>query len=166
MTTGAPIATDPTEMDVEDTDFKPLTAEKAQQFREANPEPSPWWVIVAQVVAGMCVAGVAWLWTGRLVAGVSALYGALAVSIPAALFVWGAMRTATRGTQEAGLASAAMLRFFVWELIKLGLTIAFLAASPWLVNDLNWLALLAGVVIAMKMYWVALVVRPRLLNRI
>jgi ATP synthase protein I len=34
------------------------------------------------------------------------------------------------------------------------------------VGGLNWLAMLAGVVAAMKMYWVALVVRPRLLNRI
>ncbi|MDM0121161.1 ATP synthase subunit I [Variovorax arabinosiphilus] len=148
-------------MDVEDADFKPLTAEQAQQLRDANPEPSPWWVIVAQVVAGLVVAGIAWVWTGRPVAGVSALYGALAVAIPAALFVRGAMR----GTQ-AGHPSAAMLRFFVWELIKLALTVAFLAAAPWVIGDLSWLAMLAGIVAAMKMYWVALVVRPRLLNRI
>lgn len=166
MTTSASIKTDSTEMDVEDSDFKPLSAEQAQRLREANPEPSPWWVIVAQVVAGLVVAGIAWMWTGRPIAGVSALYGALAVAIPAALFVRGAMRVAKRGSQEAGLASAAMLRFFVWELIKLGLTIAFLASAPWLVSGLNWLAMLAGVVAAMKMYWVALVVRPRLLNRI
>ena len=62
--------------------------------------------------------------------------------------------------------SAAMLKFFVWELIKIALTIAFLAAAPWVVKDLHWLALMAGVVVALKMYWVALVVRPRLLNRI
>ena len=148
-------------MDVEDSDFKPLTAEQAQQLRDANPEPSPWWVIVAQVVAGLIVAGIAWVWTGRPVAGVSALYGALAVAIPAALFVRGAMR----GTQAA-LPSAAMLRFFVWELIKLALTVAFLAAAPWVIGGLSWLAMLAGIVAAMKMYWVALVVRPRLLNRI
>lgn len=148
-------------MDVEDADFKPLTAEQAQQLRDANPEPSPWWVIVAQVVAGLIVAGIAWMWTGRPVAGVSGLYGALAVAIPAALFVRGAMR----GTQ-AGHPSAAMLRFFVWELIKLALTVAFLAAAPWVIGDLSWLAMLAGIVAAMKMYWVALVVRPRLLNRI
>ena len=153
-------------MDVEDAEFKPLTAEQAQQLRDANPEPSPWWVIVAQVVAGLIVAGIGWGWTGRPSAGASALYGALAVAIPAALFVRGAMRTARGGTQEASSASAAMLRFFVWELIKLGLTIAFLAAAPWVVGGLNWLALLGGVVAAMKMYWVALVVRPRLLNRI
>lgn len=59
-----------------------------------------------------------------------------------------------------------MLRFFVWELIKIALTIALLAAAPWLISGLVWLALLAGVVVAMKMYWVALLVRPRLLNRI
>lgn len=148
-------------MDVEDAEFKPLTAEQAQQLRDANPEPSPWWVIVAQVVAGLIVAGIAWMWTGRPVAGASALYGAMAVAVPAALFVRGAMR----GTQ-AGHPSAAMLRFFVWELIKLALTVAFLAAAPWVIGDLSWLAMLAGIVAAMKMYWVALVVRPRLLNRI
>jgi len=158
MTTSTPES----EMDVEDADFKPLTAEQAQQLREANPEPSPWWVIVAQVVAGLIVAGIGWGWTGRPVVGVSALYGALAVAIPAALFVRGVMR----GSAEAVPASAAMLRFFVWELIKLVLTIAFLAAAPWVIGDLSWLAMLAGIVAAMKMYWVALVVRPRLLNRI
>lgn len=152
-------------MDVEDADFKPLTAEQAQQLRDANPEPSPWWVIVAQVVAGLVVAGIAWGWTGRPVAGVSALYGALAVAIPAALFVRGAMK-GVMGRAQAGHPSAAMLRFFVWELIKLALTVAFLAAAPWVIGDLDWLAMLAGIVAAMKMYWVALVVRPRLLNRI
>jgi len=152
-------------MDVEDAEFKPLTAEQAQQLRDANPEPSPWWVIVAQVVAGLIVAGIAWMWTGRPVAGVSALYGALAVAIPAALFVRGAMRGVTGGAQAVN-PSAAMLRFFVWELIKLALTVAFLAAAPWVIGDLSWLAMLAGIVAAMKMYWVALVVRPRLLNRI
>ena len=161
MTTSASIKTDSTEMDVEDSDFKPLSAEQAQQLREANPEPSPWWVIVAQVVAGLVVAGIAWVWTGRPIAGASALYGALAVAVPAALFVRGAMRGSQAGNQ-----SAAMLRFFVWELIKLALTIAFLAVAPWVVGGLSWLALLAGVVVAMKMYWVALVVRPGLLNRI
>lgn len=157
MTTNAP----ETEIDAEDSDFTPLTAEQAQQLREANPEPSPWWVVAAQVVAGLVVAGIAWGWTGRLNAGVSALYGAMAVAVPAALFVRGAMRGSQTGNQ-----SAAMTRFFVWELIKLGLTVAFLAAAPWVVGSLSWLALLAGVVAAIKMYWVALVVRPRLLNRI
>jgi ATP synthase protein I len=153
------------EVDVEESDFKPLSAQEAQQLRENNPEPSPWWVIVAQVAAGLVVAGIAWLWTGRPVAGASALYGALAVAIPAALFVRGLVRGTKAGSQ-AGVPAATMLRFAVWEMTKLVLTVAFLAAAPWVVGGLNWLALLAGVVAAMKMYWVALVVRPKLLNRI
>jgi ATP synthase protein I len=165
MTTSALDSKVNAEMDVEDSDFKPLSAEQAQQLREINPEPSPWWVIAAQVVAGLIVAGIAWSWTGRPVAGVSALYGALTVAIPAALFVRGLARGTRAGSQVVH-PSVAMLRFAVWELIKLVLTVAFLAAAPWVVGGLNWLALLAGVVAAMKMYWVALVVRPRLLNRI
>ena len=153
------------DVDVEDSDFKPLSAQEAQQLREAHPEPSPWWVIVAQVAAGLVVAGIAWVWTGRLVAGASALYGALAVAIPAALFVRGLVKGTKAGSQT-GAPAAAMLRFAVWEMTKLVLTVAFLAAAPWVVGGLSWLALLAGVVAAMKMYWVALVVRPKLLNRI
>ena len=153
------------DVDVEDSDFKPLSAQEAQQLREAHPEPSPWWVIVAQVAAGLVVAGIAWVWTGRPVVGASALYGALAVAIPAALFVRGLVRGTKAGSQT-GAPAAAMLRFAVWEMTKLVLTVAFLAAAPWVVGGLNWLALLAGVVAAMKMYWVALVVRPKLLNRI
>jgi len=59
-----------------------------------------------------------------------------------------------------------MLRFFVWEMIKIALTVALLAAAPWLIGGLVWLAMVAGVVVAMKMYWVALLVRPKFLNRI
>jgi ATP synthase protein I len=85
----------------------------------------------------------------------------MAVSIPAALFVRGVRRA--RGAVSQ---SAVMLQFFVWELIKIALTVALLAAAPWLIEGISWLALLAGVVVAMKMYWVALLVRPGLLNRI
>jgi len=157
MTTSAPVS----EIDAEVSDFKPLTAEEAQRLREKNPEMSPWWVIGAQVAMGILVAGVAWMWTQRPGAAVSAFYGAMAVAIPAALFVRGVRRA--RGAVSQ---SAVMLRFFVWELIKIALTVALLAAAPWLIEGISWLALLAGVVVAMKMYWVALLVRPGLLNRI
>lgn len=144
------------EDEVEPSDFKPLTAEEAQRLRERHPALSPWWVVVAQVAAGVVVAGVAWLWTRQPVAAASAFYGALAVALPAALFVRAVRRAPAQGSQ-----SAAMLRVFVWELIKLALTVALLAAAPWLIRGLHWLAMLAGVVAALKMYWVALLARPR-----
>ena len=37
--------------------------------------------------------------------------------------------------------------------------LAMLAAAPKLVPGLSWLALLAGLVVVMKTYWVALIVR-------
>ena len=43
---------------------------------------------------------------------------------------------------------------------KIVLTIALLVAAPRVVPGLNWLALVAGLVITMKTYWVALMVRP------
>lgn len=149
------------EDEAEVSDFKPLSAEEAQRLRERHPELSPWWVIGAQVAAGMIVALVAWVWARQLAAAGSAFYGAMAVALPAALF----LRVVRRGAQQASQ-SAAMLRFFVWELVKIVLTVVLLAAAPWLIPDLNWLALVVGVVVALKMYWVALLVRPRLLNRI
>ncbi len=155
MTNNAPVP----EVDAEESDFKPLTADEAALLRERNPEMSPWWVIGAQVVAGAVTACVAWIWVGQPVAAVSAFYGAMAVAIPAALFARGVRRREGVATQ------AAMLRFFVWESIKIVLTVGLLAAAPGLIGGLVWLALLAGVVVAMKMYWVALMVRPGLLKR-
>lgn len=150
------------ETEVEDSDFKPLTAEEARRLRERHPALSPWWVIGAQVAAGLLVSLAAWAWTRRPEAAASAFYGALAVTLPAALF-WRAVR---RGPQQLSQ-SAAMLRFGVWELIKIVLTVALLAAAPRLIGGgLGWLALLAGAVAAMKVYWAVLVVRPEMLNRV
>ena len=53
-----------------------------------------------------------------------------------------------------------MVGFFGWEIAKIVLTVALLAAAPRLVPGLSWLALVVGMVITMKTYWVALLVRP------
>lgn len=134
----------------DDPAFVPLTAEQASQLRERYPRVAPGWIVGAQVVAGLACALIAQVVTGDRVVGWSVLYGALAVAMPAALFA----RALARGA-KAG--------FLVWELVKVGLTVAMLAAAPKVVPGLNWLALLAGVVLATKMYWLALawMRRPR-----
>ena len=53
-----------------------------------------------------------------------------------------------------------MVGFFGWEMVKIALTVAMLAAAPKLVSQLSWLALLVGMVVTMKTYWIALMVRP------
>lgn len=132
-----------------DEEFKPLTAEEAQQLRSANPAISPWWVVAWQLAAGVVLAGVVALWVGK-VAAVSAAYGALAVIVPAALMVRGLQRQ--RGLAQPG---AAMLGFVIWESVKVALTVAMLLAAPKVVSPMNWLALVASFVVTMKVYWVA-----------
>jgi len=137
--------------ELEDENFKALTAEEAQALRKSSPRLSPWVVVTAQVVVGVLVAS----FTGWLVdserAFWSAAYGALAVVVPAAVFVRGLVRQ-----QRAPSAGAALGGFFVWEMVKVALTVAMLFAAPRLVVNLNWLALLAGFVVTMKVYWVAM----------
>ena len=143
-----------------DAEFKPLTAEEAAQWRSAHPAMSPWWAIVCQAVVGLLIFAVAgWGW--GLSAGWSAGYGALSVMFPAALLVRGMLR------QHAVMQpSAVMLGFVIWESVKVILTIAMLFAAPKVVSSLNWLALVAGFVVTMKVYWVAawLYSRRRSLN--
>jgi len=151
MTTKAP----GTEIEAEEPDFKPLTAEEAQQWRRRNPPVSVWRVVAGQALVGAAVALLAWWLSGKSSVAWSAGYGALSVVAPAALFARGMARQVP--TAAAG---AAMVRFFAWEIAKLALTVAMLAAAPRLVRDLSWLALLAGMVVTMKTYWIALVARP------
>lgn len=132
-----------------DAEFKPLTAEEARQWRQAHPAMSPWWVVVWQVVAGAVLALLAAWWAGK-VAGLSAAYGALAVVFPAALMVRGLQRQ--RAVTQPG---AAMMGFVIWESVKVALTVAMLLLAPKVVSPLSWLALVAGFVVTMKVYWVA-----------
>ena len=144
-----------TEAEAEDSDFKPLTGQEAQEWRKRHPAVSVWRLVRMQAVAGALVALVAWAISGEAPVAWSAGYGALAVVLPAALFARGMARQ-----KRAATAGAAMVGFFGWEMVKIALTVAMLAAAPKLVSQLSWLALLVGMVVTMKTYWIALMVRP------
>jgi ATP synthase protein I len=145
------------EHEASELEFTPLTAAQAQALREQDPPLSPWWVVAGQLAAGLLVALAAWGLTGRPNAGWSAGYGALAVVIPAALFARGLM------SQFSSInAMTAGFGFFVWEAIKIAVSVGMLIAAPRLVTDLDWLAMLIGLVVTLKVYWVALLMRPKL----
>ena len=141
--------------EVEDSDFKPLSAQEAQQWRMRHPATSVWSVVAGQAVLGVLVAVMAWWISGRASVGWSAAYGAVAVVVPAALVARGITRKA-----GAAVAGSLLVRLLGWELAKIALTVVLLLAAPSVVPQLSWLALLVGMVITMKMYWVALWMRP------
>ena len=145
---------DTDEHEAEEDAFKPLTREEAQRFRQQYISVSPWSVLAGQLLVGIVVALVAWAVTGLQNAGWSAFYGALAVVVPGAVFARGMTRkvsTTNPGTAVTG--------FFMWEMVKIGLTVAMLVAAPRAVLDLSWLAMLAGFVVTMKVYWLAMWLR-------
>jgi ATP synthase protein I len=155
MKTVAPLPKDD-EVAEENAPIKPLTAEEARRLREEQPPVSPWWVVAGQAGVGLCAGLLAWGVTGKQNVGWSAGYGALAVVIPAAIFA--------RGLQSrfSSLnAASAAAGFMVWEMVKIASTIALMALAPKLVRDLSWPAMLVGLVLAMKVYWVALAFKPR-----
>ena len=135
----------------EELDFKRWTAKEVEILQRGSRPVSPWQVVALQAVMGLVVALLVWGATGARVAGWSAAYGALAVVIPAMVFVWGLARQ-----QQAPHAGFALGGFFVWEGVKIVLTVAMLLMAPKVVLNLNWLALLAGFVVTMKAYWVAM----------
>lgn len=142
-----------TESEAEDSDFKPLTAQEATEWRKRQPRLSVWRIVAVQAAVGVLAALLAWLLTGRAQWAWSVGYGGLSVVLPAALFA----RAMARRRTSAGAAVAGL---FGWELVKIVVTVAMLAAAPRLVPGLSWLALLAGMVVTMKAYWIALLARP------
>ena len=147
MTTSAP----GDEHAAEEPDFKPLTAEEAAEWRRRNPPVSVVRVVKWQLLVGVVLAVAVGLITQRAGWAWSVAYGAAAVVIPAAFFARG-----LRLHLGAGQENLAMVRFFGLEIAKLVLTVVLLLLAPLVVPGLNWLALVLGLVVVMKTYWLAL----------
>jgi len=141
----------------EELNFRRFTKQEAQALRELQPPISPWRIVRLQVLVGLVVTVLAWAFTLKASVAWSAAYGALAVVIPAVLFARGLM------SQFSSInAMTAGFGFFVWEAVKIAVSVAMLAAAQKMVADLDWLAMLIGLVVTMKVYWVALLMRPNL----
>ena len=140
----------------DESDFIPLTPEQAQRLMVQNPSLSVWWVLAGQLVVGVAAAVIAGALTGQVASAWSAFYGCLAVVIPGALFARG-----LRSQFSSISPVTAGFGFFVWEAVKIGVSVAMLAAAPRLVADLDWLAMLIGLIVTLKVYWLALLVRHK-----
>ena len=136
--------------EAEEEDFKRLSAEEVKVLRQRSTHSSPWFVVWLQLLVGVVITGGAWFATDSLDVGLSVAYGALAVVVPAGVFVRGLVRQ-----QWASSAGSALGGLFLWEVVKVVLTVLMLFAAPRVVLNLSWLALLAGFVVTMKVYWLA-----------
>lgn len=136
-----------------------LTPEQAEALRGQYRQLSPWMVVMVQAGAGLLVVVLVGLWVGTRPAVMSALYGALTVVLPSALLARGITRA--RGMESR----AAALNFMLWELMKMGVSVAMLAAAAWVVPGVSWPVLLVAMLVCMKMNWLALLWQGRKTNR-
>lgn len=141
---------DPVETDgAAEDNFKPLTREEAQQWRSTQPAMSVRLVLVWQVLVALATTALAALLTSDAVVVRSVLYGAAAVVLPSALMAWGVTSSAV-AKKVSGVAQASLLNFFVWQGIKLVLVMVLLGLAPVVLDAVNWLALVAGLVVVLK----------------
>jgi ATP synthase protein I len=135
---------------------KPLTREEASALRLKEPPLSPWRVVMVQILVGVAAALLAGLWSQKQEVAWSVLYGAATVVVPGVLMARGMTSRLSGMTPGTSAVS-----FMLWEMVKIGTSIAMLALAPKLVQPLSWPALLVGLVVCMKVYWWALLWRPR-----
>lgn len=136
----------------QEPEFKPLTREEARQWRASQPVLSPWRLVGVQWLVGLLAALVAGLlWQSASLAA-SVLYGAAAVALPSALMAYG-LTSSALSRLLSGFAQAAFAGFLFWEGVKVLMSVAMLAAAVWVLPELNWMGLLIGLVLVLKVFW-------------
>ena len=136
--------------------FKPLSRADAAVLRAQQPPVSPWRVIAVQALVGGLLALIGGWVIGKTGVAWSLLYGAATVVVPGALLARGMARRLPGMNPGASAVS-----FMLWESVKIGFSVAMLAVAGRIVQPLVWPALLLGMLVCMKVYWVALLWRGR-----
>ena len=159
--TGLRFATDKATWDddwqaAQDSSFKPLSRQEAAVLRAQEPPVSPWRVVAAQAATGGLLALIGWLVTTRPEVMWSLLYGAATVVVPGALMARG-MTSRLSSTSP----SAAAVSFMLWSSVKIIFSLVMLSVASRVVQPLVWPALLVGLVVCIKVYWLALLWRNR-----
>lgn len=122
------------------------SAEQAQSWRQTQRPMPIHRLVAAQFGIGTAIALLAYALFG-LDAALSAGYGALCSALPSALLARGMRGALSRSNPVAG--------FMVWELVKMALGAAMLVAAPKLLSEVNWFALLIGLILTLKVVFLA-----------
>lgn len=129
----------------------PLTRVEAQALLARHRAVSPWFVLAVQAAVGGVVALLAALVTGHPEFAMSALYGAAVVVVPGALMARG--MTSPLTSASPGVSAVSVM---LYEMVKIGASVAMLVLARKLVQPLSWPVLLVAMVLCMQVYWLAL----------
>lgn len=144
----------------QEPEFKALTREEAERWRASQPELSPWRVVRVQWLVGLSLAALVGLVTRQVPIALSLLYGAAAAALPTSLMAWG-LTSSALSRQLAGRVETVFMNFVLWEGVKILLTVILLWIAPRIVPNLSWLAMVAGLVVVLKVYWFGFLIQAR-----
>ena len=128
-------------------------------LRAKDPQVSLWRVVGAQALAGLLIAAIWWIVTGKFDGAASALYGAAAITLPQALMARGLGRL--KGTGPGGMVAG----FMFWQFVKIGFAVLMLVGAGVALKWISWPAVLVAMVVCTKMNWLALLMRGRRAGR-
>jgi len=152
-TVGSKVTANPQDVQAhQEVESPPWTAEQVQRWRQSHPSFSVWRVLMSQVLVAVFFATAVALWFEGGSLWLSWMYGAMTVVVPAALFARGLTSRAASVN-----AMTAALGLMVWQGVKWMMSVMFLVLAPRIVPELSWPAMLAGLVVTMKVYWLALI---------
>jgi len=128
----------------------PWTREQVLDFRAKHPELSMWRVVFIQGGVGLALCVLVWGLGQPMQNALSCAYGVFCVVFPGLVFVRGLRRV-----RELSNVQWSVGGFFLWEFVKVLLTIAMLALAPKVVEDLSWAWMILGLIVTLKSYWLA-----------
>jgi ATP synthase protein I len=143
------------EEEIKEEVFHRYSPQEAEQLRKTNPPVSPWRVVLWMLMAAVVIGLVSLAFFDQTTS-LSATYGSLVVSLPAAVLARGMTSPLSRMNAVSGA-----FAFMLWEMVKIGLSIGMLMLAPSLIASLNWPAVLIGLILTMKVYFVAAIYKPK-----
>ena len=149
----------------------PLTREEAEVLRQklggVNLESFLLKVLVWQAVAAIAIAAAAWAVSFSTVVVISAVYGAMCVVLPSALVARTVIKRVRRKTSKhPGGMSLGLVGL---ELVKVLVTVCLLVAAHFVLDSPQWVAIVVGFAVTLKVYWVVAFIslrRPGMLKKL
>jgi len=117
-----------------------------------------WATLVAAVILALATLWFSDTPMAGLHAGLSAVLGGIACVVPNLLFM---VRLMARSGRPGALNAPNPVSFLIGEFVKLSLTVAALFLIATVYRDLDWLALLVGMIVSLKSYLVFLLIERR-----
>lgn len=144
-----------TDEEHESEEHVPLTVQQADDLKQklggAKLEDFLIRVTAWQLFAAVLMGVLVWLLLREKATAGAVFYGAMCAVLPSALVAFVLKRRMSTGVLKHS--GDMLLGLFVLELIKVVAAICLLLAAPLILGSPHWIAVVAGFVLTLKIYW-------------